>query len=805
MFDTEEIRNAFNFWLNPTHTLFAPYQWWKRIAYYRFFNQVEKNPLTKNQRIAIILDQQRNLVVAGAGTGKTSTVVGKIGYLLKSKKAKPEEILVLAYNRAAASELHERIQKLVKQTVSVGTFHSVGKNIISEASYPKRVSPFVEQNDAYRAFLQKNLEKCLEDETCRTLYATYFLQYEYSKKDEHQDFKTFAEYSSWIRRNYLRTLNKDRVKSYGELQIANYLFANGITYTYEPTYAPKRGPTLGSIYKPDFHIPSVDAYVEYFGIDEDGNTAPYINQEKYLRDMKWKIERHQAGGTNLIRLFYYQNRDGQLLNALENELVERGAKFKPIDNEEVFRKINETEKNVGFIDLVERFLGQLKENTNNVSIEALKELHSGDERIVTFLTIFEKIYHTYQHELETKKYIDFGDMISTSANLVRRGAFVSPWKYIIIDEFQDISAGRFDLIKALCEQNKKTKLFCVGDDWQAIYRFAGSDHQIMSKFRQIVGSCSQVKLDVTFRFNNKIAQVSEKFVTRNPSQIRKYLRTLSFKKAPQVYLHWTDQRVQEALHSVVDQLVLSEETEGKTLQLLVRYNRSKSDLTDRFLKDLAAKWNGEILRPRTIHAAKGLEADFVILVDLNSQKNGFPSERENDPILNLVLSRPDSFEHSEERRLFYVALTRAREQTHLIASSAEQSVFASELASGSYSIAITGTAETETPCPICEDGKIVEKRFSDGSFFGCGNYPLCDFRAAKCFTCNEAMIKRATDSNGNVTAQCSLESCAEEYEACGQCSEGVLVKKASPYGDFLGCHTYQRTKCNGKKDLPIIT
>lgn len=799
--DFEDIRNSLNTWFNPTHSLFAPYQTWKRIWYYKFFNEVEKNPLTKKQRRAIILDERRNLVVAGAGTGKTSTVVGKIGYLLKSRKAKPEEILVVAYNRAAANELEERIQKLIKKEIPVGTFHSIGRQILTESKHPKRISPFVEQTEAYKSFLQKSLESCLTDEKIRSLFTTYFLKHEYPERDEHREFKTFAEYSSWVRRNYFLTLNKERVKSYGELQIANFLYARGIQYQYEPTYSPKKGAFPKRIYKPDFYIPALESYIEYFGTDERGNTAPYINQDVYRQQMRWKINTHQKGGTDLIQLFYHQNRDGKLLTILEQELISRNVEFKTVTLEEILKKINETEKFPAFIELVDSFLTQLKENSNNISVKNLKRIHDNEERTSTFLRIFEKIYEYYQTELNEKRHIDFGDMISTASKMIKENRFNSPWKYIVVDEFQDISQGRFDLINSLLDQNDKSKLFCVGDDWQAIYRFAGSDHQIMGKFRSLVGNSTRLKLDLTFRFNNQIADVSEKFVTRNPSQIKKNLQTLTRREEPQIFLHWTDQSTQDALRSIVSEIAANQPTIDKTLQLLVRYNRSKAPLTDGFLRDLKVIWGGEVLRPKTIHAAKGLEADFVVVVDLNSEKSGFPSERENDPILNLVLSRPDYFEHSEERRLFYVALTRAKEQTHLIASSEEQSVFASELANGNYAIKKTGTSETKISCPECEDGKVVEKKFSDGSFFGCSNFPLCEYRAAKCLICKSSSIERKKNEHGHIYAQCLNEECEAKYEACSKCNDGVLVLKSSPYGDFLGCHTWQRTKCNGKKDL----
>ncbi len=798
--DSEDFRNILNAWLNPAHTLFIPHQLWQRVQYSRFFNEIEKKPLTKKQQKAIILDEKRNLVVAGAGTGKTSTVVGKVGYLLKSGKARPSEVLVIAYNNAAAKELAERISERIQEDVPIGTFHSIGRQILGAAQYSRRISPFVEQDEAYRDFLQNCLEGCLRDKEARSLFAAYFLKHEYAPKDEHKDFTTFAQYSSWVRRNHLLTLNKEGVKSYGELLIANFLCFKGIQYDYEPTYRPRNEKTLDFIYKPDFHIPSIDAYIEYFGIDEQGNTAPYMDAKKYCEQMQRKIGTHRRGGTDLIQLFYHQNRDGRLLSTLHHELSLRGAVYKTISIGEILQKFNETGENQTFLDLVDQVLTQLKENANNISIERLLTKPGLDERSKTFLGILGKIYSSYQNQLKAAGHIDFGDMIATASDMVREGRFSSPWKYIIIDEFQDISQGRFDLIQSLLAQNKKTKLFCVGDDWQAIYRFAGSDHQIMNRFRSLVGGKStRLKLDTTFRFNDRIADVSQQFITRNPSQIRKKLQTLTHRKEPQVYLHWTGQDLIGAIKEVAAEIAENQITDARSLQVLSRYNRNK--IGRDAVKELGNIWRGDISEPMTVHAAKGLEADYVIVADLNSEKSGFPSERGNDPVLNLVLSKRDRFEHSEERRLFYVAMTRAREQTHLIANSLEQSAFARELAAGDYDIVVTGAPGNKFPCPECKDGKIVEKKLPGQSLFGCSNYPLCEYMAPGCSSCDRSFVERKKDEDGRVFAQCLNDDCSQRYEACSRCPGGILIRRSGPRGDFLGCHTYGRTGCRATKEL----
>jgi len=104
------------------------------------------------------------------------------------------------------------------------------------------------------------------------------------------------------------------------------------------------------------------------------------------------------------------------------------------------------------------------------------------------------------------------------------------------------------------------------------------------------------------------------------------------------------------------------------------------------LKYLKKDWPGQLRPSLTVHRSKGLEADYVILDGLTADKFGFPSEIEDDPLLGLVLARQDNYPHAEERRLFYVALTRARHQVHLIVDRNQPSPFALELLSNEYEV-----------------------------------------------------------------------------------------------------------------------
>jgi len=796
------LSNFANTWLKPNHSLFFVKQYWYRFRYKRYFDTIEKFPLTVKQRQSIIVNEDRNLVVAGAGTGKTSTIVGKVGFLIKSKRAKPNEILAIAYNRNAAEELRERIKEKTKAEVNVGTFHSIGKSVLYESKHPSRPHQFVDQEEKLYDFLNLILKRCLKVGDFSNLYFEYFKKHEFRNIDETKDFKTEREYANWLRSNKLITLNNERVKSHGELLIANFLFSNGIAYKYEGFYSPENKMPLEATYRPDFYLPDFKVYIEYFGIDENGNTAEYIPRDKYHAEMKWKFETHRMGNTKLIDLYFHQKRQGKLLDELTKKLKEHEVKFSPIPQGELFKVINDTEKDVRFLKLVQRFLSQYKERQNTISLLSLSEKFKEDERTTLFLKLFKILLNAYQHELHQSKTIDFGDMISQSAKLVSQKKELSDYKYIIIDEFQDISDGRYDLILQFLNQNESTKLFCVGDDWQAIYRFAGSDHQIMTNFQNLFGKATTLKLDQTFRYNDQIAKVSEKFITQNPSQIKKDLKTLTNKPDPQIFIHWHHddplEAIRIAIKTINDQHLIKDET----LLILSRYNHNK--LTEGDLKTIKEQWNGGTISQRSVHSSKGLEADFVIVSDLKSDFFGFPSEIQDDPILNLVLSEEDYFLDSEERRLFYVALTRAKHQTHLIADATCPSRFAAELTNGKYPVSVTGNPNSSKKCPACSDGVLLKKTGMFGEYYSCYNFPVCTFKPLECPSCQSDIVLRENVGTDEEVAICQSEDCRTVQEHCNLCEVGIFKEFQGKRGAFLGCHDFARTKCKGTKEIPII-
>lgn len=787
----EDLHNFIQTNFNIRSTLFWLHQRRQLKRFQQFFDSVESQPLTELQRRSVILDERRNMVVAGAGTGKTSVIIAKAGYLIESGKCEPEEILLLAFNTDAAKELSERCRSRLGAEIQASTFHALGNKIVGtvEPEVPA-LSRLAQDRQYFSQFLDGVIAELRDTEKTWRRARTFILGHLKPYKPE-SEFRTLIEYVSYIRSVELRALSGDLVKSFAELDIANFLFFNGVRFEYEKRYPhePKR-------YQPDFYLPDYDIWIEHFGIDRRGNTAPYINRDTYHREMEWKRATHTKNNTKLLETYSWQKFEGELTTQLNKLLKDEGVEYTPRSQEEIYQALQKAGYTTQLAVLVATFLQHFKSNQMTLRELARKARTSSDPtRANTFVELFRFFYERYQSELSSRKprEIDFNDMISSATEYVRSGQFPVPWNYIIVDEFQDISVGRYLLLEAMLKSRGDLRFFAVGDDWQAIYRFAGSDISIMGRFRKFFGRATIVKLDRTFRFNDKIASVSGAFIQKNPRQIKKSLETLHQKQTPQVFLHWLDEEFSAKgfknnnLKKVVGRLTVQANTKDTSLLILARYNHLLPDRAS--IKVLNDIWEGEIRTPLTIHRSKGLEADYVILNGLTADKFGFPSEIEDDPLLDLVLAVPEDHPNAEERRLFYVALTRARQQVHIIVDKNRPSSFALELLERDYEVTHIGRgAEDENPCPECSSGTLETKQ---GGFVGCSNFPYCEFVAPKCGACEAGVLLPAKEGE-NKNYRCKNSDCHSGVDLCPQCGIGALVTKQTKYGQMTACHIWPR-------------
>ena len=266
-------------------------------------------------------------------------------------------------------------------------------------------------------------------------------------------------------------------------------------------------------YKPDFYLPEHNIYIEHFGIDKNGNTAPYINKEEYRQGIEWKRKIHKDHETVLIETFFHEHIDGSLRNKLTKKLEDAGIECKPLPNDAVIETLRENNELTEFSKLMSQIIKRYKANWfDQKKLNSKINASPHKKHLGIALELMMPLKDRYEKILADQDEIDFDDMIGKALEYVLNGSFKPNWKYIMVDEFQDISDPRARLVKTLKDKTTNCSLFCVGDDWQAIYRFTGSDISFTTGFLDYFGATQFTKLKKTFRFNNSIADVSSKFV-----------------------------------------------------------------------------------------------------------------------------------------------------------------------------------------------------------------------------------------------------------------------------------------------------
>ena len=768
------------------------------ISYEDFFDSIFSEPLTLQQRKCIIVDEAHNLVVAGAGTGKTMTILGKVGYLLKKGVVTPDEVLMMSFGRSARDEMAERIESTLDAKVDVKTFHSLGYHIIGQVTGAKpSISKDAEDRGVlaqrFNRILEEFIEKRIEDYDFLDLINRFFTYY--SKPVENDlDFRSEEEYEAYLQQCEIRTLQGEKVKSYEECMIANFLYLNGIKYEYEKDYIVDTTTQDRRRYQPDFYLPDYGIWIEHFGVDRDWNTSQDVDNQKYIDDIYWKRTTHLVYSTHLIETYSYERSEGILISNLIDKLSPMGVEYKPIPREEIFRNIKRLGDVSLFVGLLAKFLNLFKSSQATIPELRIKaKKYFNWKRYHAFLDIFEIIYDDYESALKDSGRIDFNDMIIQATNYVEIGDFATRYKYILVDEFQDISQSRYKFLKSLLDQDEECRLFCVGDDWQSIYRFTGSDLAIMTEFERHFGFNEILYLEETFRNNQSISNFSSNFIMKNPSQYTKNIRArpADFKAISVV---WYDDLNQGILDTI--QMIDSIEDSPAEVLVLGRYNQEfykveRSIFNDyprklqRTLDDLPTSKLG--IKYLTIHRSKGTEADYVIFIGLRSGTYGFPCEIEDDPVLKLVLSQEDMYTNAEERRLFYVGVSRAKKRVFLLSDRSAISSFTSESLQDRENVTVIGEEPTRVECPLCGKGYI--NRNPDESFYFCSN-PTCNYQPMTCPKCDSGFLYQ--DSKNQSSYLCS--KCTFSARICPRCNEGYLVIHEKN-GRFWGCSNYFSKEC----------
>jgi DNA helicase-4 len=695
-----------------------------------FFDTIEKSALSEEQVRAVVCFDNRVLLVAAAGSGKTSTMVAKAGYALKKGYFAADRMLLLAFNNDAAAELRTRIKArleplgLPADKVVAKTFHAFGLDVIGAATGKKpSLAPWVESGRDIEALLEMVDRLKDADPAFRMNWDLFRLVFQedlpkFGKEEEGSD--------SWDRvsqRGGFWTLHNEVVKSRGEQLIANWLFYNGVNYVYEAPYKHETADPTHRQYQPDFYLPDIDAYLEHWALDEKGEPPPDFSG--YKDGMEWKKRVHVECGTKLLETTMAGLWSGRAFSYLETELTKMGIKLDPNpDRDAPGRKPIE---NPRLARMFRSFLTHTKSNRLTVA-KLRKGVETGGAgqfrfRHAMFLAIFEKIWNAWESRLNADKCIDFEDMLNLAADCIESGRWESPYELVMVDEFQDASQARARLISGLVKKPDRY-LFAVGDDWQSINRFAGADLSVMTDFEARFGPASILKLETTFRCPQALCDISTRFVEKNPKQLRKSVRSPRIDVLEPVrIIRVTDERkIRSAVDASLDELAKAQ-PEGHTAKVYVlgRYRKDEAYLPSRYD---ASRVKVEFL---TVHSSKGLEADHIIIPGMTSETLGFPSRIADDSVLQLAMPSGDPLEYAEERRLFYVALTRARLTVTLVTVATKESPFITELVRdlGITVRNVDGSESSGEVCPSCGQGFLVERRGKYGLFMGCTSFPRC--------------------------------------------------------------------------------
>lgn len=733
----------------------------------------------------------------GAGSGKTLTISGKVKYLIESKKAKPDEILLISFTDKAVKEMTERLHR-IDIDVQAKTFHKLGLDIITNFQQSR---PTIATGE----FLDKIIVDYFKKEILNfpeqiKLILEFMSGYLYIPEDI-SNFKNLGDYIDNFRNIDYETIeskylkvnleNNDKfcrkVRRLDDLLIANFLFLNGVNYKYDYLYPYEAENSFKRKVKMNFYFPDYDLYLEHFSIDEKGRSKflTKYEEQKYLSEINLKRNLHAIHNTKLIETYSYFNKNKILLPKLEKLLLENQVILKEINLQDVFKKIYILQKDKQFeefIKLITTFLSLFK--SNNLQISDIDNLLVENENLDNtflksrnnlFLRIFKHFFDYYENSLKLSRKIDFNDMINKSTEIIKLGFCPQAYKYIIIDEYQDISVSRFKLIKAL--QNKtNAKVICVGDDWQSIYRFSGSDIDLFSNFEKYFGPSKFLKIEKTYRNSQELIDIASEFVTQNPNQLTKDLKSDKHIVEPLRPVFYSENIVEAVEKSIKD--IVLEFGENSEILLLGRtkYDVQVLENSENFELEKNTQKIKYLLFPNlkisflTVHRSKGLESDNVILLNMQNSLLGFPNRISSDPVLSLVLANKEEYQYAEERRLFYVAITRTKNRTYLVAPEEYYSQFLEELISNNFVQKSESenkiNIENQPKCLKCEKGHLVLRTndITKQEFLGCSNYPHCDF------TINDVNV-------------------LQKQVICKKCG-GYIVEKHSSKGSFYACSNY---------------
>lgn len=683
------------------------------------YKGIDDNIILDEEQIkAILADEDYSLIIAGAGTGKTTTMAAKVKYLVDIKGVHPSKIVVMSFTKKATEELEQRIIVDFGIDCLVTTFHSLGYRYIKEI-FKNHKCYVVDDNlkneiflDYFKNYIFPYKDKVKEiidlfvrkDKTY--LFGNYFLE-NYDKFETYDEFldtyKTLKyneienpEYyvnsiiESKNNQESIYTINGELVKSKGEAIIANFLYCNGIDYKYEKIYDEMLD--NNRISRPDFtlELGGEKIYIEYFGLS---NYKDNLNRYNKIKEIKENY--HLKHHNKFIKIDYLPSE--KLERKLHDELIKFGFQLKPRSTKEIYFKLLEYQK-ISQIYKFQEFLYDVinsikssidRENYKKIVVDYLNGISDLDkEKCEKQFNYINDFYLYYNSELlgHDNYGFDFSDMIFYANKYIKSAdSEVLNFDYIIIDEYQDISSIRYEFTKKITEKNK-SKVVAVGDDWQSIYAFSGSKIRYIYDFEKYFEGAKLLKITKTYRNSQNLIEYSRNFIMKNPDQIDKELISNKELNNPIKFKFYEVENIEgidynklknQAEYNMMKETILKIHSVYPTHNILIlarNNNMINNMFEDKDLKDEVGtkikflRHSDIDIDAMTIHKSKGLTSDEVIVIGLDKR---FPSDEHNDFWLKMLFKNKKEIEkiaYAEERRLFYVALTRTKNYVFLIAN-----------------------------------------------------------------------------------------------------------------------------------------
>lgn len=709
----KEITNKIDSIISHHNELFIE----KKLIEYKdyfdhLFDDVDPNiKLDEEQRRAILIDEDYSLVIAGAGSGKTTTMSAKVKYLVEKLKINPNRIIIMSFTKKATEELQERINKQFRLNANVTTFHKLGLDILRKRI--KKPIKIVTDGDKYEIIKNFIVENLFNNKTIlkevNEIFCNYLL---FDKKV--LKYKTFDEYYNYyIRKKYkevknnlkeyndqrikekmknLTSINGENLKSKEEVKIANFLYKNKIPYIYEKTYPYKTEDNKS--YVPDFTVENnfKTYYIEYYGLSHyKHNDFFTIDDISYYNEIiQKKSKMHKKYNTDLIEIFNNE----KTLYKLINELKKRSFIFEERTEKEVFLRLMETSKNSlyhKFIELIISFISIFKEkNYTNDDIKILMRNTDDDiiKKQINFMEIAVNYYNNYIH---SRNQVDFEDMINYAYKDMEKYKNIdikTDYDYIIVDEYQDVSTQKYNFIKKISDVFG-AKIIAVGDDWQAIFGFSGSDISLFTKFCEMMGYGEIIKITNTYRNSQELIDIAGEFISKNQTQYQKKLYSNKHINKPIEIMYYNIQNKLEKIE-IINDIILNiyKHNQKSKILLIGRYNNDIDELIESKYFNIKSHNKIICLQEKnaditflTAHSSKGLGFDEVIIINALDSTNGFPSKIKTEPILETFKDKnyDEKILYPEERRLFYVALTRTKNKVYIVCPNEKQSEFIKEL------------------------------------------------------------------------------------------------------------------------------